>query len=222
MRKLKIYIDESGDFGFTKNSSLLYVVSFVFIEENDNSLKYINIFNEKLNKLGYTGMIHTANLIAKRNEHEKMAFNLRKQLFWNLFYYARRLNIKIKSVIVDKKYLNNHTQLTKKLTQGIEQTFNNNKKYFDSFSKIEIYYDDGQPHLKKILDKLFTSNKYVRIVNFPKNRDRLFQITDMFTAIDKLYYKYNNKMKLTNNEKYFLKIKELEHIQKIMDYKRLN
>ena len=50
---------------------------------------------------------------------------------------------------------------------------------------------------------------------------RLFQISDMLTYIDKYDYKYKNKMKFTNGEKYFFTKDEIRKILKELNKKRL-
>lgn len=60
IKRLNIFIDESGDFGFVKGSSDLYAVSFTLHESSnsiENELKYLNT---KLDELNYNGMIHLA------------------------------------------------------------------------------------------------------------------------------------------------------------------
>ena len=50
IKRLNIFIDESGDFGFVDGSSDLYAVSFTLHESSDsikNELKYLN---EKLSR----------------------------------------------------------------------------------------------------------------------------------------------------------------------------
>ena len=44
IKRLNIFIDESGDFGFTKGSSELYGVSFT-IHESDDSI--VNVYDAK-------------------------------------------------------------------------------------------------------------------------------------------------------------------------------
>ena len=60
IKRLNIFIDESGDFGFVNGSSDLYAVSFTIHESNNsikNELKYLN---DRLSKLEYDGMLHLA------------------------------------------------------------------------------------------------------------------------------------------------------------------
>lgn len=67
-KKLKIYIDESGDFGFSKNSSELYVISFILYDTSktiNNSLTYLK---KKLQVINNNEMIHTSPLICNRDE----------------------------------------------------------------------------------------------------------------------------------------------------------
>lgn len=50
IKRLNIFIDESGDFGFVKGSSDLYAVSFT-LHESSNSIKSeLQYLNEKLER----------------------------------------------------------------------------------------------------------------------------------------------------------------------------
>ena len=87
IKRLNIFIDESGDFGFVKGSSDLYAVSFTLHESSDsiqNELKYLN---ERLKDLDYEGMIHLAYLVAKRGDYSHFDLEKRKSIFWAIFYF---------------------------------------------------------------------------------------------------------------------------------------
>ena len=73
MKRLNIFVDETGEFGFGKESSELYGVSFTFHEQNDDITNELIRLNSKLQKIGYTGMIHMADLIMKRGEYSHMS-----------------------------------------------------------------------------------------------------------------------------------------------------
>ena len=51
MRRLNIFIDESGDFGFVNGSSDLYAVSFTMHESVNSISDELNYLNEKLKKI---------------------------------------------------------------------------------------------------------------------------------------------------------------------------
>lgn len=161
IKRLNIFIDESGDFGFVKGSSDLYAVSFTLHESSnsiENELKYLN---RKLDELNYDGMIHLAYLVAKRGDYSHFDLERRKSIFWAIFYFSNRVKVKIRTVIIDKKYINKKMQLNMALAREIGQFINDNNAYFDTFDKIVIYYDNGQETLATILDTLFATNPKV-------------------------------------------------------------
>lgn len=174
--RLNIFIDESGDFGFVDGSSDLYAVSFTLHESTDsieNDLKYLN---EKLEQLDYDGMIHLAYLVAKRGDYSHFTFERRKSIFWAIFYFSSRAKVKIKTIVVDKKYLNKKPQLNMALAKEISKFIENNKEYINSFEKIVIYYDNGQETLATILDTLFASNQNVeRRIDFDHKQKDYFK-----------------------------------------------
>ena len=222
IKRLNIFIDESGDFGFVDGSSDLYAVSFTLHERSDSIQTELKYLNEKLTALNYDGMIHLAYLIAKRGDYSHFDFERRKSIFWAIFYFSSRVKAKIKTVIVDKKYINKKMQLNIALAREIGQFINNNRKYLESFDKIVIYYDNGQETLATILDTLFATNpKVERRIEFDHTKKRLFQVSDMLTVIDKLEYKRKNNIPFTKAEKYFFNGKDIRHIINLLKNKRI-
>lgn len=222
IKRLNIFIDESGDFGFVKGSSDLYAVSFTLYESSnsiENELKYLN---KKLDELNYYGMIHLAYLVAKRGDYSQFDLERRKSIFWAIFYFSNRVKVKIRTVIIYKKYINKKMQLNMALAREIGQFINDNKAYFDTFDKIVIYYDNGQETLATILDTLFATNpKVERKIGFDHIKKRLFQVSDMLTVIDKLDYKRKNNTAFTKAEKYFFNGKDFRHIINLLKNKRI-
>ena len=62
MKRLNIFVDETGDFGFDNGSSALYGVSFTFHDQSNDITLEINNLNDRLKRIGYTGMIHISEL----------------------------------------------------------------------------------------------------------------------------------------------------------------
>lgn len=222
IKRLNIFVDESGDFGFVDGSSDLYAVSFTLHESSDSILTELKYLNEKLTTLNYDGMIHLAYLIAKRGDYSHFDFERRKSIFWTIFYFSSRVKAKIKTIIVDKKYINKKMQLNMALTREIGQFINDNRDYLESFDRIVIYYDNGQETLATILDTLFATNpKVERRIEFDHTKKRLFQVSDMLTVIDKLDYKRKNNIPFTKSEKYFFNGKDFRHIINLLKKKRI-
>lgn len=222
MKRLNIFIDESGDFGFVDGSSELYAVSFTIHESENSIANELQYLNESLNKQNYNGMLHLAYLIAKRDEYSSFSLEQRQKIFWTIFNFARKVPVKLKTIILDKRYMNSKSQLNKAISIEISKFINENKEYFDSFDKIVIYYDNGQETLATILDIVFATNEKVeRRIEFDHIKKRLFQVSDMLTFIDKLDYKYHNNMLFTKAERYFFTNKEIQYIKRKLKNKRL-
>ena len=83
MKRLNIFVDETGEFGFDDGSSRLYGVSFTFHEQNDDISPELNILNNNLSKLGYYGMIHMADLILRRGDYSH--FDISKAPFSSIY-----------------------------------------------------------------------------------------------------------------------------------------
>lgn len=218
---LNIYIDESGDFGFSEGSSMFYVVSFVFYDGETFIDKEIKYLNDRLLELGHKGMVHTALLVSRKNEYNKWPLEKRKNVFYTLYNFARRIDIGLKSVIVDKRYSNNRLQLKKKLRDDMEKFLILNSDYINSFKKVQVYYDNGQDSLGDIIKDVFSIFDNVKVVSeFEHEDNRIFQVVDMLTVIDKLDYKIKNKISFNKSEKEFFD-KKIVYLISDIEYKRI-
>ena len=221
MRRLNIFVDETGEFGFGKGASELYGVSFTFHEHNDDIIPELNKLNERLNSLGYTDMIHMADLIMKRGDYQNFDVALRKSIFNSIYQFSRRINVKYHTIILDKKFTNNSTILRQQLAIEINKMIKKRESYFEKFDLIVLYYDNGQEILGTILDSIFLRfDGFEHRIDFNHKEKRLFQVSDMLTYIDKYDYKYKNKKRFTKGEQYFFSTEEIRKILKELNKKR--
>lgn len=221
MKKLNIFIDESGDFGINDNASDLYV-SFVFLSSLNNIEPFLNAFKERLNKLKFTKMIHTADLIRHKGDYKDLSIDLRQSIFNSLFVFTKRSPIKLKNIVVNKKYTDSYKLLKKQLTAELNDLVSSNHKFFQQFDKIVIYYDNGQSQLAAILEDVFKDFNISFISDFDKTKEKLFQVADMLTFIDKYYYKYKHKLYISKNEKIFFENMEMRKLLKELKNKRIS
>ena len=222
IKRLNIFIDESGDFGFVDGSSELYGVSFTLHESADSITNDLGYLNNRLKKANYDGMIHLADLVAKRGDYSYFKLEQRKDIFWSIFYFSKRVKVKIHTVIIDKRFKNNKAQLNRELALEINQFFDSIKDYMDEFEKVVVYYDNGQEALGAIIDTLLiTKNNVEHRIEFNHKEKRLFQVSDMLTFVDKIVYKHNNNIPLTKSEKYFFSVKDILGIIRQLRSKRL-
>ena len=156
MKKLKIYIDESGEFGFKDGSSDLYVVSMVMYDTSKSITSFLNAFNERLKEIGYTGMIHMAYLVRHKGDYKNFDIKKRKKIFNAIYVFFKKAPIKKYSIIINKKYTNNNKVSKQQIMLELNNFINNNKNYFNKFKKIITYYDNGQKILGDAIDKVFS------------------------------------------------------------------
>lgn len=221
MKRLNIFVDETGEFGFGKGASELYGVSFTFHEQDSDIMPELNKLNDRLDRIGYTNMIHMADLIMKRGDYSRFPIDKRKSIFNSIYQFSRRIPVKYKTIVIDKKYTNNGRILRQKLSLEINNMVKEHEKYFNKFDKIVMYYDNGQEVLGTILDAIFSRYEgFEHRVDFDHKEKRLFQVSDMLTYIDKYDYKYKNKMSFTKSEKYFFDFEEIRRILKELNKKR--
>ncbi len=217
---LRIYIDESGDNGDAKGSSELYGYTLVFWDNKNDISKELNKLNDKLNNINFTGMIHMSELVKSEQKCQYMSLKERKTIFNYLFYFYKNSNIKSKSFYVKKKETLNRSDLNLKLSSILKTFIIDNYEYLSSFDKVVVYYDNGQKPLGKIFDECFNYlNNYVHYVHFDKEKERLFQVADMITYLDKIYYKRKNKMNFGKSEKYFFNPDEIKTVTNTLDMK---
>lgn len=221
MKKLNIFVDETGEFGFGNESSELYGISFTFHEQDIDIMPQINKLNSRLEKLGYTKMIHMADLIMRRGDYRGFDISKRKSIFNSIYQFSRRISVKYKTIIVDKKYTDNARILRQKLSIEINNMIREHENYFSKFDKIVMYYDNGQEILGTILDSIFYRfDSFEHRIDFDQKEKRLFQVSDMLTYIDKYDYKYKNKLSFSKSEKYFFGFEEIRRILKEINKKR--
>ena len=221
MKRLNIFVDETGEFGFKKGASDLYGVSFTFHEHDNDIINELTDLNDRLNKIGYTNMVHMADLIMKRADYRNFSIAMRKSIFNAIYQFSRKINVKYQTIIIDKRYTDSGRILRQKLSLEINNMVKEHEDYFRKFDKIVMYYDNVQEILGTILDSIFLRfDEFEHRINFDHKEKRLFQVSDMLTYIDKYDYKYKNKMSFTISEKYFFSIEEIRKILRELSKKR--
>ena len=152
MKRLNIFIDETGEFGFGKGSSELYGLSFTFHEHDLDVMTEITKLNDRLEKIGYTNMIHMAHLIMGKGEYNSFDISMRKSIFNAIYQFSRRIPVTYRTIIVDKRYTDSNRSLKSKISFEINKMVKEKEDYFSKFDKIVLYYDNGQEILGTILE----------------------------------------------------------------------
>ena len=223
MKELSIFVDESGDFGEYSHTSPYYIVTLV-IHEQENSINnivknldlYLSNHNFKLDA------IHTAPLIRREDIYKLLPKDDRLKIFDTFFHFTRKVGIKYKNIIIDKKHKNT-MDINKNISKELSMFLKDNLEYFQQFDNIIIYYDNGQIQLASILVSIFTSwfhDKFDYRTVSPYEY-RLFQVADFICTLSLLENKLICGCGLTKSESLFfensrnLKQKYLKQIRRL-------
>ena len=223
MKKLSIFVDESGDFGEYNHICPFYIVTLIIHEQD-------NLIEEQINKLNLNFNIsntnipamHTAPLIRREEMYRNYDIEERKSLFNKFFHFTRKIGIKYKNIIVNKKHKNSidiNIDISKQLSNFVKE----NLSFFQKFDEIIIYYDNGQSQLANILVSVFSSwfhEKFSYKIVSPY-KYKLFQAADFICTLSLIEQKKYYGQSFTKSEQLFfgsyrnLKINYLKYLKKL-------
>lgn len=202
MKQLSIFVDESGDFGPYAKHSPCYVITMVFHNQDDSIQEEVDRLDRELKVLGCDEFaIHTEPLIRREESYRNMSPNERRHIFYKLYNFANRCNIKYKSFTYSKKEFEDSFKLQGKMARDMSSFMKDNLAYFQSFDEIILYYDNGQHQITVLLNTLLAMiiNNYVVRKVLPSDY-KLFQVADMLCTLELLKYKIEH-FELTRSEK---------------------
>ena len=202
MRELSIFVDESGDFGEYNHISPYYIVTLILHEQEKSIIEEVQKLDLCLNNYNVEqDAIHTAPLIRREDIYKTLSKDERLKIFDTFFHFTRKVGIKYKNIIVDKKH-KNAIDINKNISKELSMFLKDNLDYFQNFDNIIIYYDNGQNQLANILVSVFTSWFHdkldYRIVSPYKYR--LFQVADFICTLCLIDNKLSCGKSLTQSE----------------------
>ena len=201
---LSIFVDESGSFDSDIFPSRFYVVSCIFHDQSVDISEHLNRLEMSLAHLGLSGLcLHAGPLIRREERFKDMDIQIRRQIFGRLMAFARRLPIRGWALCADKQYDSPVEALDNKLRTQFHDRVSSNRNYLRSYSKIKIYYDNGQPRVKSMLKEAFAEFPVEFPANVTPGRYRLFQVADLICTMALLKAKLNAEIPITKSETYF-------------------
>ena len=163
----------------------------------------VKLENELANA-GYPNhCVHAGPIIRQEAEFRFEDMHVRKKILKKLMSFFRQIDIKCKTVYIEKKHIVDEVEAAGKLAKELSRFIRDNLQYFLSFDIIKIYYDNGQVEVNKILSSVF--NVLLDNVEFRKVIPadyRLFQVADLICTLQLLELKLENHI-LSNSEKLF-------------------
>lgn len=211
MSELGIFIDESGIFEANKSQDGdlkdLYIVAFLFHDKSVQVDNDIQLMEQILIDNGFDSEmpIHTMPLIRGKDEFSQFSRDKRQKIFQILFQFMRKLKLKHKTFVCDKKYCSTKQIIRKYLEKNISQMIIENYDYLSRFNEIVIYYDEGQDYLTRILHDVFskTLKKYRFKENVSPSNYRLVQCADLVCSLELIKQRKQNNEHINAIEKFF-------------------
>ncbi len=153
MKELRIFIDESGDFGEIKEIPAYYLITFVFHNQDNSIEEQVLKLEESVRSSGFNvEYIHTGPVIRREEVFARYSIDDRRKLLYKMLNFVNRCPISYLTVIVDRREAIDKIALSGKLAKVINRAMSGHIEYFSNFDKIIVYYDNGQIELSTILN----------------------------------------------------------------------
>ena len=191
MKELSIFVDESGDFGNYAEHSSYYIVSLVMHDQTVDISKELNELEIRLENIGYPNhCIHSGPIIRNEQEYRRDTLENRQKLLKALMAFFRKIDVKCKTISIEKKHITDPLEAVSKLAKKLAQFIKENYAFFTNYGVVKIYYDNGQIEVTKLLSSVFVSLlenvEFKRV--FPSDY-RLFQVADLVCSLRLLEFK---------------------------------
>ena len=116
--------------------------------------------------------------------------------------FVRKVDFKYKCFALDKKFVSNETAIHDSLLQLLVRFLIDNANTLIEYDQLKIYYDDGQPQIKRLLGEAFAlfASKTVFVQDVQPEKYRLFQVADVLCTLELLKLKLQTGERLSRSE----------------------
>ena len=213
MKKLSVFIDESGDFGEIKERPACYLVTFVFHDQDNSIAQQVKKLEESVKAAGFdVEYIHTGPVIRREEVFAGYSIDERRKLLYKMLNFVNACPVFHLTVVIDRKE-----------AAAISREMGAHYDFFAGFDRITVYYDNGQSELSTILNAVFSIQfSNVEFRKAEPQKYRLLQAADFICTMELLKIKRDEKRLSRSEEQFFYKPQELKKtFLKSLDKKRL-
>ena len=115
------------------------------------------------------------------------------------------MDINYHTLIVEKKHIDNKSELVQKLSKQLKLFLRDKYDYFTAFDKIIIYYDYGQSEITTILTSVFSvlfDNVEFRHVQ--PYQYKLFQVADLICTLELSKLNFDNSCESKSERNFYV------------------
>lgn len=197
-------MDESGDFGEFDSRAPFYILSLVLHDQKVDIKDDLTLLESEMRNIGWPDhCIHAGPIIRAEYEYKECSLHERQQIIRRLMTFTRKLDIRYKSIYVEKKKELDEIELTGKLSRQLADLVRQNTNFFAEYDIVKVYYDNGQTQVTKILVSVFTTLlNNVKFIKVIPSDYRLFQVADHICTVKLTELKLERHI-LSKSEQYF-------------------
>lgn len=204
MKELSVFVDESGDFGEYDHRAPFYIISLVLHDQDIDITEDLTILEAEMKNIGWPDhCVHAGPIIRAENEYKEYSLRERQQIIKRLMTFTRKLDIRFKSLWIEKKSCSDAIEIMGKLSRQLADFVRENDALFARYDTVKIYYDNGQIEVTKVLVSVFSALldnvKYIKVI--PSDY-RLFQVSDLICTLKLTELKMKNHT-MSKSEQYF-------------------
>jgi len=156
--KLGIYVDESGNFGDTKDPARYCMVALVLHDEDCDIMPLVSEYHAGIYNAGAdpdSMSFHTAPLIRREDQFTAMSRNMRGKIFYQMLSLVRKCDLRYKSFWIDTNYVASEDQIVESLKRQVRDFMGLHHDKFAALNSVCLYYDAGQKGVTRILKALW-------------------------------------------------------------------
>ena len=188
-----MFVDESGSFDASVDSSRFYIVCMVFHDQSSGIEEAISWLNASLINSGIDAdrAIHAGPLVRMEEPYRKLRREERRLIFAKLLAFTRNIDIAYKCFCIDKRWIDSADKLHDALLQQMMAYLVVRADEFNEYDRVKVYYDNGQAPVSKVLKEAFSiySSKTEFVPDVKPENYRLFQVADMICALELVRHK---------------------------------
>jgi len=206
-KNISVFIDESGSFDPDRQSSRYYFVCMVFHNQDVNIQRDIQTLENSFESMGLPSSlcVHAGPIIRRENEYALIERETRRGIFRRMFLFVHNADIAYKCFKIDKNFLGGAQNLHDPLLLQMVEFLISNVSIFNSFEKINVYYDNGQQDLTRLLKEAFAifASRTEFIPEVEPAKYRLFQAADIICTLELARAKLSTPEGLSESERTF-------------------
>lgn len=204
LRECSIFIDESGGQG---GHSRYYILALIFHDQAESLRDCLRYYRKGLQDKSLDDIpFHAGPLMNGHESYQGLDLRTRKGYLSQFFLTFQHLPIRYHAFVYRRSEFSSNRGLSDRMRRDMANLLFDNLGYFQSFDRVDIYYDNGQEIVAQAVRgavEYALSKEGVLYKSMHQNEYFLAQVADLVCALELAAVKYRNKEATRTDEKFF-------------------